>query len=241
MNMIKQMQKAACALAVLSATALPAMAESVDVRVIGTIAPTACTPTLSGGGTIDYGSINPDTLSATDFTVLDEKQLTMTITCDAPAKIAVQSYNKRPNTLAGATELTGDNSAPAPAGVLLFNTVSIPVVGLGLDGDAKIGGYGIRVVTDTALADTVAVTNIQTSDKTFASWGNKALNAGSLYYAKTVPIFTSWAPTGTTSPVAFKTLTATLGIQAYINKTSELDLTKPVRLDGLTTIELIYL
>jgi len=30
-------------------------------------------------------------------------------------------------------------------------------------------------------------------------------------------------------------------VQAYINKASELDLTKPVILDGLSTIELVYL
>jgi hypothetical protein len=30
-------------------------------------------------------------------------------------------------------------------------------------------------------------------------------------------------------------------VQAYINKASELDLTKPIALDGLTTLELVYL
>ena len=42
-------------------------------------------------------------------------------------------------------------------------------------------------------------------------------------------------------PAAFKNLTINLTVQAYINKASELDLTKPVILDGLSTIELVYL
>jgi hypothetical protein len=42
-------------------------------------------------------------------------------------------------------------------------------------------------------------------------------------------------------PDAIKNVTIDLKVQAYINKASELDLTKPVILDGLTTLELIYL
>ncbi|MNW06548.1 hypothetical protein D3C71_2029760 [compost metagenome] len=51
----------------------------------------------------------------------------------------------------------------------------------------------------------------------------------------------SWAATGTLTPVAFKTLATTLEVQAFINKASELDITKPIQLDGLATLELIYL
>jgi hypothetical protein len=32
-----------------------------------------------------------------------------------------------------------------------------------------------------------------------------------------------------------------LGVQAYINQRSQLDLTKPIHLDGLTSIEVSYL
>ncbi|MGK8936242.1 hypothetical protein ACRS85_26935 [Pluralibacter gergoviae] len=42
-------------------------------------------------------------------------------------------------------------------------------------------------------------------------------------------------------PVAFKTLTGTLNVQAVINKGAELDLSKAVNLDGLSTIQLYYL
>ena len=51
--MFNTIKKTSCALAVLAATALSAHAESVDVRVIGTITPAACMPTLTGGGTTD--------------------------------------------------------------------------------------------------------------------------------------------------------------------------------------------
>ncbi|KFD14546.1 hypothetical protein GSMA_02017 [Serratia marcescens subsp. marcescens ATCC 13880] len=41
--------------------------------------------------------------------------------------------------------------------------------------------------------------------------------------------------------MAFTTVAGKLGVQAYITKTSELDLSKPINLDGLTSLELVYL
>ncbi|AZD55534.1 Beta-fimbriae probable major subunit [Pseudomonas chlororaphis subsp. aurantiaca] len=227
---------AACALAVLSTLSTSAFAESVDVRVIGTITPTACTPTLSGGGTIDYGAINPNTLSATAYTVLPERQLDFSITCDAPAKVALRAINGRPASLAGATE--GAQSA-GRAPVNLFNLTAVGSVGLGLDGTSMIGGYGIRIAPDTVTADGIAVTSLR-SLLTGTTWTADAY-AGILYDPANAIRITSWGATGTTTPIAFTTLAGKLGVQAYINHSSNLDLTKPVALNGLTTIELVYL
>ena len=85
------MKKTVLALALLATTASAFAADSVDVRVIGTIVPAACTPTLSGGGTVDYGTIKADTISATDYTVLPEKQISFLDPCDAPAKVALNA------------------------------------------------------------------------------------------------------------------------------------------------------
>ncbi|HCJ7369198.1 TPA: DUF1120 domain-containing protein [Enterobacter hormaechei subsp. xiangfangensis] len=231
------MQQSVCALAVLAATTLPAMAESVDVRVIGTITPAACTPTLSGGGTIDYGAINPTTLSAADYTVLEEKQIDFAITCDAPAKVALKAINGRPNTTAGVTENAISGSATAPSGVNLFGVANVGTVGLGLDGVDKVGGYSIRLAGGTVTADGVAVDSIQANGNT--TWLT-ANGLGTLFTPNSVRL-SSWAAAGTLVPVAFTNLAGKLGVQAYLNKASELDLTKPVALDGLTTIELVYL
>lgn len=238
--MMKHMQKTICALAVLATTSLPALAESVDVRVIGTINPTACTPTLSGLGTIDYGTIKPNELNNDTYTVLDEKQIDFTITCDAPAKMAITAVNGRPDTVAGATEGAG-GAAIAPEGVTLFGTGGdTAVVGLGVDGTTKIGGYGVRIDNSTVTADGESVTTLNSSLGTSGDelWGTSA--AGGLYHP-TVHRAVSWGAAGTRFPTAFTTLNGKLGVQAYINHASELDLTKPVRLDGLTTIELVYL
>ncbi|HHR6039188.1 TPA: DUF1120 domain-containing protein [Providencia alcalifaciens] len=230
MNVVK---KTACALAVL-ATSTAVMAESIDVKVIGTITPVACKPTLSGGGTIDYGTINPNTLKKDEITILTEKNIDFTITCDAPAKVAIKANSGR-----GESAVNKDGSLSVISTIDgLFGTTRIASVGLGLDGTKGVGGYGLRLQTGTMQADGKNVDSIQSNGNT-TSWGKTEF--GSLFNVITMDRYSSWAETGTLTPIAFTTLSGKLGAQAYINKASELDLTKPVKLDGLTTLELVYL
>ncbi|AZE56917.1 Beta-fimbriae probable major subunit [Pseudomonas synxantha] len=224
----------ALSLATLATTSLPVLGASVDVRVIGSITPAACTPTVGGGGTIDYGHIHPSTLSPTDYKVLPVMSTAFSITCDAPAKVAIVAKNGRMGSLAGAVEgVTG--AAPSP--VTLLGTAGLAVVGLGLDGSAKIGGYAIALKPSSVLADGVAVGGIQ-RNADWSTWDSTLI--GSLYN-NNIDRHSSWAATGTLDPIAFETLSGELTVQAYLNHASELDLTKPVVLDGLTTLELIYL
>jgi hypothetical protein len=234
--MLNTIQKTVCALAVLSATALPALAESVDIRVVGTITPTACTPVLAGGGTVDYGNIQPSSLAKDTYTTLDEKQVDFSITCDAPAKVAIKATSQRGNS--AVSQADGSLGIVSTSGNTLFAATGVAAYGLGLDGAKGIGGYGLRLAPGTMMADGVAVDSIQATGNT-TSWSKTTL--GSLIGTPTSIRYSTWAATGTATPIAFTTLTGKLGVQAYINKASELDLTKPIALDGLTTLELVYL
>ncbi|MEN5017008.1 DUF1120 domain-containing protein [Erwinia sp. Eh17-17] len=233
------MKKTVVALALLATTASAFAADSVDVRVIGTIVPAACTPALTGGGVVDYGTIKADTISATDYTVLPEKQIAFSITCDAPAKVGLTVANGRAGSLAGAVE-SAYSAGTAP--VQLFGLDYVAAAGLGMDGAAKIGGYGVRIDSSTVTADGSAVDSLRadTNAQNTAIIWTKDAYAG-IVYSPANQRMTSWAATGTTTPVAFTALSGQLGVQAYINKGSELDLSKPVHLDGLTTITLYYM
>lgn len=78
---MKVIQKTLLA-ALLAASAGSAVADSdsIDIKVIGQIVPAACKPALSGGATVDYGTIKADTLKADAFTVLESKSLDFSIT-----------------------------------------------------------------------------------------------------------------------------------------------------------------
>ena len=237
---MKMMQKSLLALAVIATTALNVQAASnVEVKVIGRIDPGTCTPTLSGGGTIDYGTMSPDSLAATGFTLLPEKQLDFAIACTAPSKVAVKVVNGRPNTVAGATEgASGFASLPASIANIFGATGNTAVAGLGESNGVKVGGYGIRIATDTVIADTNSVDTLRAENIASPVWNNYAL--GSMLASTTVRGVT-WAATGTTTPIAFENLSGKLGVQAYLNAKSALNLNTTIQLDGLSTLELVYL
>jgi len=227
----------ACALAALAGISRSASAENVVLTVTGTIIPASCTPTLGNGGVIDYGYIKADTLSATAFTTLASKSIDFSIACSGPVKVAITAVNGRPGTLAGAAESGSQSAGTSPVALLGFATPA--VVGLGLDGTKKIGGYAIRVSPSTFIADTNAVVNIgQNSIDDPATWNTSNVN---LYNQAAPYRKISWAATSTTVPVSFTNLAGKLDVHAYINKTTDLDITHAFALDGMTTIEIIYL
>ncbi|NLU15357.1 MAG: DUF1120 domain-containing protein [Serratia liquefaciens] len=230
---MNKMQITACALAVLAITSLPSLAKNIEVKVAGTITPSGCTPTLSGGGSVDYGTMASDTLTLDAYTLLDRKTLDLTITCDAPVKLALETKNGRPNTLAGVdTEdtISGAGLSPVDGG----DIKGAVVVGLGLSGKARIGGYGLGIMS--AMADSKTIELIS-RDGSSGEWNNKDTSIYSIGVKRQL----SWGIRGSKDPAPFQNITLNLYVQAYINKASELDLTKPVVLDGLSTIELIYL
>jgi len=225
---MKTMQKNILALTVLATTSLPALAESVDLRVTGVISPVACKPKLLGAGTIDYGVIKTDTVSATDYTQLDEKTLDFSINCEAPVKMAIVASDRRFNTSVGEQR---------PYAAVNPTNTATALYGLGLDGAAKIGGYSLTIKPDSILADNVKVSPIQ-RDANYPNWDTRGAGGLQNWYA---PREISFAKPGTDVPISFTNLTAKLAVKALINKGSELNLTKPVTLNGLATIELVYL
>ncbi|NIG21012.1 DUF1120 domain-containing protein [Pantoea sp. Al-1710] len=233
---MKMMQKSLLALAVMATTALNVQAASnVDVKVIGRIDPGTCTPTLSGGGVVDYGTMSPADLNATGYTLLANHQLDLAINCTAPTKVAVVAINGRPNTAAGVTEGSGQNAGNAPAG-----TTGGGVVGLGLQGTTKIGGYTLTLDTTSFTADgnSVATLNKRTNDPTTGTW---TVANGTMWHVGTVKSYNTWGTAGTTTPAAFKDYNGKMNVRAYLNQKSAFDLTNTVHLDGLATLELVYL
>ncbi|WNJ78480.1 DUF1120 domain-containing protein [Cedecea neteri] len=212
-------------------------ADSVDIKVVGTISPTACTPSIAGGGTLDFGTIKTDSLDATGYTALTTQESALTITCIAPTLVGVKAIDGRPNSIAGvsASSLAGGAAAPAA-----LNWNGYNVVGLGQqDGTTAIGGYSLYVKGGNATADNATVDVIVSEDAGHNTWSKPAtLN---LYGTGSTPRVLTVAATGTTSPLAFSNMTVNLGVQAYINEKAELDTSKAISLNGMTTIELDYL
>ena len=76
-----------------SATAFAA--SSVDLTVKGLIVPSACTPSLSGGGVIDHGKVSAKDLNPDRGTAIGLHTLSMSVNCDAPIQFALHPIDNR--------------------------------------------------------------------------------------------------------------------------------------------------
>ena len=105
-------------------------ASSVDLKVQGSITPSACIHTLSQDGAVDYGKLPAKDLNVDRITVLAPVTLKLNIECEAPALFTL---NARDNRL-------GSSYLPLPNSY-----------GLGLvNGDQQLGRYGVKVLNPVA-------------------------------------------------------------------------------------------
>lgn len=206
-------------------------ADSFNINVTGVISPAACEANITGGETIDYGTITANTLTADAVTLLPARQTGFTITCDAPAKLGFRTVDNR---LASKMKMTGAITSDTGR-IWALDRLN----GLGVDGKSNpVGGWTTELINLTS--DTVSVPDaILSTDNTGTSW-RKVISIPLHEFTGDNLIY-SISTAGTLTPVAFTTLTGTLDVQAVIAPASTLDLSQPVTLDGSLTVEMVYL
>jgi hypothetical protein len=78
-------------------------ASSVDLRVKGSITPSACTPSLSNGGLVDYGKLSMQDLDPTGLTELPKVTFKMAVNCEGRSLFALAVNDNRSPTLGATT------------------------------------------------------------------------------------------------------------------------------------------
>lgn len=217
--MMKRLLNMLTLVAAASAASLSHAAPSVELKVTGVIRPAACTPILAADGVVDYGSISAGALRHGQTTALPARQIALTVSCNAAAKIALTVIDNRASSrVAGITDSIQAGNA--------YN------FGLGAVAGKKVGGY-VLSFQDGATADGRSVTSIVSTDNG-SNW-----NAGSGYIQHQGQYF-SFTGNGT-QPVAQKVLSTLITVNPVLNKAEELPLDQDVPLDGSATIEVKYL
>ncbi|MDD2060845.1 DUF1120 domain-containing protein [Pseudomonas sp. GD03860] len=152
------MKKSALSLSLVAALAgTHAFASTTELSVIGTITPTACTPSLSNNGVVDYGPIHAETL---DNFQLPDRTLTLSISCGAEAPIAVIATDN----LSGSASTIGDihfgmgtyQTMPIGRYSMAFQTAQVDGQQLGalesLDGGATWRPSDVVLLRDSTTA-----------------------------------------------------------------------------------------
>ena len=194
-------------------------ASIVELAVTGLITPTACTPRLSDGAVIDYGKISQQDLKVDRSTRLPVKPLHVNIACNAPNRFALRMHDNR------------DGSAMVNSEIYY---------GLGLDHSGnRIGLYSMTFDPLQTVVDSTAQAYGTESTTGGLAWRTANLNPISIG-ANSYLGFTDTAGS-TAGPSAIQTLSSTVKVETLINATQNLDLSRETALDGLATLEVVYL
>lgn len=218
----------------LVAASASSLAQNVVLKVVGSIAPAACTPTFIGGATIDFGSISPGTLSRTNFTYIGTKASSLSIACDAPARVGIKVVDDRAHT------------APVGTGAFLGavegagGSTEASVLGLGAVGGKNIGAYAISVQSTAGQGDGSPLTFIVSKDKGI-TW-EKSDNG--ILFPNDTSVIGSWSDNLASPmvPSAHTVFIQPFDVYLAVNKTDDMPpLSSEVLLDGQATFTLEYI
>lgn len=219
----------------LSATSVMA-ASTLDIKVTGKIVPSSCTPTFgSGGGIADFGTMKVSSLNATTPTSLpDTKEVPITITCEEATRIGVTFTDARKSSVPTTKfDITGFK--------YLSNEIRY-YFGLGMYGEQKIGAYALGIdVREGGITNAAGETGLVAyySPNGGATWGVKDNNF--MQIDNTHSEIFSFGKRETNAPEPQTRVDFKVEVEAIINPTNDLHITDEATLDGLTTVELVYL
>lgn len=186
-------------------------ASTVDLSVKGAITPSACAPSLSDEGEVDYGKIAAKDLSVDRTTRLPSFTLQLSVECEAQTLFAL---NARDNRLGSS-----------------YYQASGDMYGLGLNnGTERLGAYRIGVfnpVADELVYPLFSFDNGKT-------W---IVNSSGSYMGH--PYLNAFGDSPT--PKALRKVTVDLRITTDIAPTRTLTLLGDVPLDGSATLDVVYL
>lgn len=221
--------------ALLLITSIAYAGETAELKVSGKIRPAACSMALSGGGLVDYGKVYDSQLSNDRLypTKLADKNLTLSINCDGPVKIAFS--------------LT-DNQASSTPQIpnMRYSEANVEFLyGLGTFQGKKLGGYS--VVMGSPMVDNASgyVAMLQPE--------NGAAYWGSGWYQNRVPLspsgkskygWTSYQRTNGAQSyqvVPYTNYVATLTVTAYLLPKQYLPTGDDIPFSGSASLEVIYL
>lgn len=204
-------------------------ADSVDLKVTGTLVNGSCTPSLENGGVVDFGHIPLGNLNKTTANQIGYKIINLTISCDSAMPIGWNTVDNRANSVVS-------NLYPDA----LANKSPAYVFGLGMNGDKKMGNYSISVDPTLPVADGVSAHGIYCQSQTGNNclWTDLAVRPQAQPSIRTITVAKDSTDL---TPLAFKTAVFPLKIAAVIDSTDNLAITDDTNLDGSATIALVYL
>ena len=228
------MKKILLATSVALALSTSAYADSTAVlKLTGTLTNAACTPSLSNGGVADYGRIMLSDLSPTDTNQLGNRDVTLSISCTSPTKVAWTIVDDRADSVQKLTITnTGWNNGESWGNFLY---------GVGKTaGDVKLGAYAVVIHSSSITADdneAQGLTSVPGSEDTWVY-----MSSTSEPVRPSLNMFTVGPKgSGPLYPKAYSNAVFPLRVSLAIQGTDALAITDDTNIDGQATISLVYI
>ncbi|QLA67840.1 DUF1120 domain-containing protein [Enterobacter pasteurii] len=209
-------------------------AGTAELKVTGVLTNSACTPTLSGGGIVDFGTTNIGNMSATATNQLGNKDLSLSISCVAPTKVGWSIIDDRAdskqNLIVENTDWSGSGSVWS----------SNSLFGAGKTaGGVNLGAYSVTMQLSNVTADGKTTGMISGANSTGSySWGQMV---GDSAPVRNDGIVYTVAGDASVDPLAFTSAVFPLRVALAVQDTTTLALTDDTQIDGQATISLVYL
>ena len=218
----------------LSATAHAADSTAM-LKLEGTLTNEPCVGSISGGGTVDFGTNRIAELSATDTNQLGSLDTSFTITCTAPTKMAWYINDNRTDSRAAVTVKGGFISTESS-----WRAETLFGVGKTAGGN-KIGAYSVSLDGANSVADgnIKKIAYALTSEAPNYDWSKFNSTNLDLLYSNGTSAYTISDDSFT--PEAFTTATFPLRISLAVDSTDILAITEDTPIDGDATITMFYL
>ncbi|CQJ67417.1 MULTISPECIES: DUF1120 domain-containing protein [Yersinia] len=220
------------ALVLLTASGATQAADTATLTITGTVAPSACVPSFSNGGVVDFGTITSASLNPTGPSVLEPRRITFSVNCEGPVKVAFNAQDNRVGTAVGYTPFS-----PSPNDGSEVGLAPQYMAGLGTDSsNNNIGSVRLTSVASSGVANGATADILGTVDggAGFSLITNGILTVdGSRWH--------TWGTVGSAKPVAITTASVEQDVAVSLNKKVNLDLTNAIHLDGNVTYTLVYL
>lgn len=231
--------------AVFAGTAQWAAANSADLLITGRLIPPACTPTLSGGAVIDYGDIPVSNLSASAAHTLEDRDVSLTVTCEEDAALGIRITDAR----AESKPLLG-SEIPQPVkhsqSNLAVATANTQTMGLG--NDAAAGKLGVWWMTvdranlraTNSLSEEVSEPRLLYSDNSGISWGETTTSPLNPHFAGAGVGAFAIKGKGVNTPAVATVHTFPMVVGAALNTKGRLNVKDDTTLDGVGTFTIYY-
>lgn len=201
-----------------------------DINVHGVIAPNACTASIVGGDSLDWGITQHESLNQTTLNNLSKKQVTLQVSCPSAQSVAFWATDPNENSAMVGEDTSNRRGHADPARI--FGLGMDPVTG------NKLGNFTITPVSTTVDSETNSTSfGYQNSGSHDGTTFQRVLNSAWSY--KKTEDWTPWDEANK-KPASGRSIQWVLDIEPQLNKGNQITNAQRVEWQGTAQVNVRY-